>query len=62
MTIRKYTENDLPDMIAVWNEVVREGTAFTYFTRTTSGAADISATRATPCPQSSADGISEKRL
>lgn len=28
MTIRKYAKNDLPDMIAVWNEVVREGTAF----------------------------------
>lgn len=28
MTIRKYTENDLPDMIGIWNEVVREGTAF----------------------------------
>lgn len=28
MTIRKYTESDLPGMIAVWNEVVREGIAF----------------------------------
>lgn len=28
MIIRKYTEKDLPEMIAVWNEVVREGTAF----------------------------------
>lgn len=28
MTIRKYTENDLPEMIGIWNEVVREGTAF----------------------------------
>ena len=28
MIIRKYTENDLPQMIAVWNEVVEEGIAF----------------------------------
>lgn len=28
MIIRKYKESDLPDMIGIWNEVVREGTAF----------------------------------
>ncbi len=28
MKIRNYTENDLPEMIVVWNEVVREGNAF----------------------------------
>ena len=28
MTIKKYTENDLPAMIAIWNEVVEEGIAF----------------------------------
>ncbi len=28
MIIRKYTENDLPQMIAIWNEVVEEGIAF----------------------------------
>ena len=28
MTIRKYTENDLPAMISIWNEVVEEGIAF----------------------------------
>ncbi|MBR6193337.1 MAG: GNAT family N-acetyltransferase [Treponema sp.] len=28
MTVRKYTENDLPEMIAIWNEVVEDGTAF----------------------------------
>ena len=26
--IREYSENDLPDMIAIWNEVVEEGIAF----------------------------------
>ncbi len=26
--IREYSENDLPDMIAIWNEVVVEGIAF----------------------------------
>ncbi len=26
--IRKYTEQDLPDMISIWNEVVEDGTAF----------------------------------
>ena len=28
MTIRKYTEDDLPAMIAIWNEVVEDGIAF----------------------------------
>lgn len=28
MIIRKYKESDLPEMIEIWNEVVREGTAF----------------------------------
>ena len=28
MTIREYTESDIPAMIAVWNEVVDEGNAF----------------------------------
>ena len=28
MTIRKYTENDLPAMISIWNEVVEDGIAF----------------------------------
>ena len=28
MIIREYRENDLPDMIAIWNEVVEEGNAF----------------------------------
>ena len=28
MTIRKYTENDLATMIAIWNEVVEDGIAF----------------------------------
>lgn len=28
MTIRKYTENDLTAMIAIWNEVVEDGIAF----------------------------------
>ncbi len=26
--IRKYTEEDLPQMIQIWNEVVEDGTAF----------------------------------
>lgn len=26
--IRAFEENDIPEMIAVWNEIVREGTAF----------------------------------
>ena len=26
--VRAYTENDLPDMIRIWNEVVEEGIAF----------------------------------
>ena len=28
ITIRQYTQNDLPDMIRIWNEVVEEGIAF----------------------------------
>ena len=28
ITIRKYTENDLPRMIQIWNEIVEEGIAF----------------------------------
>lgn len=28
MIVRKYTQQDLPDMIKIWNEVVEEGTAF----------------------------------
>ncbi|WP_407426418.1 GNAT family N-acetyltransferase [Treponema sp.] len=28
MTIRKYSENDLTTMIAIWNEVVEDGIAF----------------------------------
>ena len=28
MTVREYTENDLKEMIAIWNEVVEEGVAF----------------------------------
>lgn len=28
MEIRKYNDNDLPDMIAIWNEIVEEGIAF----------------------------------
>lgn len=28
ITVRKYTENDLAQMIAIWNEVVDEGVAF----------------------------------
>lgn len=28
MIIRKYTEKDLPEMTAIWNEVVRDGIAF----------------------------------
>ena len=28
MEIRKYNDKDLPDMIAIWNEVVEEGIAF----------------------------------
>ena len=28
MIIRKYVENDFPEMTAIWNEVVREGIAF----------------------------------
>ncbi len=28
MVVRKYTENDLPEMIAIWNDVVEEGIAF----------------------------------
>lgn len=28
MTIRKYTENDLPAMISIWNKVVEDGIAF----------------------------------
>lgn len=26
--VRAYTENDLPDMIRIWNEVVEDGVAF----------------------------------
>ena len=26
--IRAFEENDIPEMIAGWNEIVREGTAF----------------------------------
>lgn len=28
MKIRKYSENDVPAMIRIWNEVVEEGVAF----------------------------------
>lgn len=28
ITVRKYTEADLPSMIAIWNEVVEDGIAF----------------------------------
>ena len=28
MIIRKYTKNDLPEIIRIWNEVVKEGVAF----------------------------------
>lgn len=28
IAIRKYTENDLPQMIQIWNEIVEEGIAF----------------------------------
>ena len=28
MTIREYNQNDLQSMIAIWNEIVEEGTAF----------------------------------
>jgi L-amino acid N-acyltransferase YncA len=28
MEIRKYNDKDLPDMIAIWNEIVEEGIAF----------------------------------
>ncbi len=28
MTVREYTENDLKEMIAIWNEVVEDGIAF----------------------------------
>lgn len=28
MTVRKYTEKDLPEMIRIWNEIVEEGIAF----------------------------------
>lgn len=28
ITVRQYTEKDLPEMIGIWNEVVEEGVAF----------------------------------
>lgn len=28
MTVREYTESDIPGMISVWNEIVEEGNAF----------------------------------
>ena len=28
LTVREYTEHDIPEMISVWNEVVDEGNAF----------------------------------
>ena len=28
MIIRKYNENDIKDMITIWNEIVEEGVAF----------------------------------
>ena len=28
MKIRKYSENDFPAMVHIWNEVVEEGVAF----------------------------------
>ena len=28
MTVREYTEKDLPEMIRIWNEIVEEGIAF----------------------------------
>ena len=41
MIIREYNEQDLQDMIAVWNEVVEEGVAFPQegYLDTVSGAA-----------------------
>ncbi len=28
MLIREYAEKDLPEMVAIWNEIVKDGTAF----------------------------------
>lgn len=28
ITVRQYTQCDLPDMVAIWNEVVEDGVAF----------------------------------
>ena len=28
ITVRKYEEKDLPDLIRIWNEVVEDGVAF----------------------------------
>ena len=28
VTVRKYEEKDLPDLIRIWNEVVEDGVAF----------------------------------
>ena len=36
ITIRRYTEEDLPDMIRIWNEVVEEGPGVTPVLRMTS--------------------------
>ena len=51
ITVRKYEEKDLPDLIRIWNEVVEDGvafpqekfTAFTSFIRIISEDVDISA-------------------
>lgn len=28
MKVRKYTENDIPEMVRIWNTVVEDGVAF----------------------------------
>ena len=28
MQVREYTQNDIPQMIRIWNEIVEEGNAF----------------------------------
>ena len=39
VTIREYTENDLPEMIEIWNEVVEDGIAFPQTETLTAGEA-----------------------
>ena len=53
VTVRKYEEKDLPDLIRIWNEVVEDGvrkaekfTDFTFFIRIISEDAVISVTPA----------------